>query len=329
MRTDPAGVRGPTRRQAAGPEWRRSSLGRYVPAGVELSPAQRVVEAGVLLPRGAAVTGWASLCWQGGRWFDGRGSDGRERPVVLACRTRGARPRELVAISEERVDPADLQQVDGLLVTSAVRSACFEARHASTLTEAVVALEMAYFDDLVSPDELSAWLAGSRTYGRVEQLQRALAVADENSWSPQETRMRGEWVATGLGVPLTNRPVFDLEGRHIGTPDLVDPVSGVLGEYEGAVHLTGRRRRRDLDREQAFREHGLEPVTAVSGDLGRPAGLHARLRSAYGRAARQPPGTRRWTLEQPAWWRPTETVVQRRALDGLARDIWLRHRRAS
>lgn len=34
-----------------------------------------------------------------------------------------------------------------------------------------------------------------------------------------------------------NPPVFDLEGRHLLTPDLLDVDHGVSGEYDGAVHL--------------------------------------------------------------------------------------------
>ena len=37
--------------------------------------------------------------------------------------------------------------------------------------------------------------------------------------------------------PLCNVPVFDRFGQHIGTPDLLDPVAGVVGEYDGALHL--------------------------------------------------------------------------------------------
>ena len=35
---------------------------------------------------------------------------------------------------------------------------------------------------------------------------------------------------------LANRPVFDLNDNLIGVPDLFDPVSGTVGEYDGEHH---------------------------------------------------------------------------------------------
>ena len=29
-----------------------------------------------------------------------------------------------------------------------------------------------------------------------------------------------------------NRPIFDLHGRHVGTPDLLDAEAGLYGEYD-------------------------------------------------------------------------------------------------
>ncbi len=55
--------------------------------------------------------------------------------------------------------------------------------------------------------------------------------------------MRMIWVVdAGLPRPLCNMPIFDRHGRHIGTPDLLDPVAGVVGEYDGALHLAGEQR---------------------------------------------------------------------------------------
>ena len=51
-------------------------------------------------------------------------------------------------------------------------------------------------------------------------------MAEENSWSPRETRMRGVWMQrAGLARPRCNAPVFTLEGRHVGTPDLIAQVT--------------------------------------------------------------------------------------------------------
>ena len=92
--------------------------------------------------------------------------------------------------------------------------------------------------------------------------------------------------------------MFDLEGHHLGTPDLIDPVTGVLGEYDGPLHLEGARRTADLKREGVFRGHGLDPVTMVSGDRRDPGAVPSiDCVRAYAAAAREPAADRRWTLD--------------------------------
>jgi hypothetical protein len=150
-------------------------------------------------------------------------------------------------------------------------------------------------------------------------------LARENSWSPQESRLRLLWVLlAGLPEPLCNRPVFDHSGRHIGTPDLLDPVAGVAGEYEGVVHLERRQRGVDVRREQVLRDVGLEVFPVVATDWADEAAIAARIRSAYARAAARPVSSRGWTVEQPSWWVPTDTVARRRALSRSDRAVWLR-----
>lgn len=326
VRVDPSGREGPTRRQAAGDDWRRTSRGFYVPAHVDQTPAQRVAEAGVLLrSERIAVTGWGALCWRGDRWVGGTRPDGSAVPVDLTSTHALLKAQPLFRLSHERVDPRTFEVVDGLRCASAASAVCFAMRHAADLDAAVEVLDMAYRADLVTPAEVMTWLEEHAWQRGHRQAQAALELGDENSWSPQEVHLRLAWQRTTGRRPLTNRPVFDLSGRHVGTPDLVDPVTGVLGEYDGDVHLTRTARRRDLHREQAFRELGLEPFVIVAGDL-RADRFEERLRVAEGRAARTPDCERRWTLEPPNWWVVTSTVARRRALEGIDREIWLRGR---
>lgn len=310
VRTDPAGRGGPTRRQAAGDGWRRTSRGFYVPADVRPTPLQRVAEAGALLPAGVAVTGWAALCWRRARWHTGTRADGTPQPVDVAAPTQCLRDQGIVRVHRERIDPDEVVELDGLPITSAVAAVAFAMRHAEGLDDAVEALDMAYRADLVTPEEVATWIGAHATYVGIQQVREALRLADENAWSPRETQTRLAWERCAGSRPLTNRPVFDLQGEHLGTPDLLDPGTGVCGEYDGDHHLERRQRRADLAREQRLLDHGLTPFTIVAGDL-RSGRLEPRLDSARARAARVPPHERRWTIEPPPWWRPTLTVVQR------------------
>ncbi len=135
--------------------------------------------------------------------------------------------------------------------------------------------------------------------------------------------MRMRWTDRGYPRPLCNVPIFDRSGRHLFTPDLFDPSSGVVGEYDGVVHDLTRVRRRDLDREELCRDHGLEHVAMIAADLASNS-FERRLDSAYRRArAREDQGG--WTLEQPSWWVDTTSVARRRQLNVEQRRRWLSH----
>jgi hypothetical protein len=333
VRIDPHGVKGPTRGLARGRAWRFSSKGLVVPAEVDPEPHdQRVVEAAAVLPDDwGGVTGGAALGWCGGTWFDGTPwGGGRPRPVVLAVGgNRAIRPQPAYGIetSEERLAPHDLVVVDGVRVTVPVRSVTYEMRYARSLRDAVTTLDMACFNDLVSLDEVDDYARNLNGWTGAPQLREARALASENSWSPQEVVMRLEWERdAGFARPLCNQPVFDLDGRLLGVPDLLDPAAGVFGEYDGSLHLAGEQRAKDLVRENALRTHGLEGATKVAADRNDPTAFLVRLAAAYDRASYVPASRRRWTIEQPDWWRDTTTVAGRRALDADVRARLLAHR---
>lgn len=299
-----------------------------MPAEVDgQQPEQRIVEAAALLATYGGVTGWAALRWAGGNWFGGLTNGGREeRPVTLAI-GGNVRPQPGVSVCEEGITPRDLTRVDGLAVTTFVRSVCFEMRYAASDRLAVVALDMAAFSDLVSIEELAEYARVHNSWTGIPRCRAAIPFADENSWSPPEVLMRLAWeIDAGLPRPLCNVPIFDRFGQHIGTPDLFDPERGLVGEYDGALHLEGARRAKDLRREEVFRSHRLEYVTMVAADNRDPVGFVSRLQATYRRARPVPEALRTWTIEPPAWWRSTSTVADRRSLSEDQRRRWLRHR---
>jgi hypothetical protein len=328
-RMDASGLTGPTRGEAYGPQWRATSHGLFVPATADaLSVEQRIVEAAAVLPPDGAVTGWAALRWMGAMWFSGALGDGvSQRPVTVLTGCGAIRSQHGIIVSSEQRRHGDIVEVDGLMVTLPVRSTLFEVRYAASPEQAVVAADMAMQADLVSRDELLAYASTLGTWTGIPLAREALPWSDENSWSPQETRMRLAWcMLVGLPRPLCNAPVFDLAGRHVGTPDLIDPVVGVVGEYEGVVHLSAGQRGRDVRREQAFRDLGLEYFSVVGSDWADETVLAARMRSAYARAVSIPGRRRLWTTEPPHWWVRTDSVARRRALSEDEQRRLLRYR---
>ena len=329
---DPSGRAGPTRGQAAGPHWRKTSHGLYVPADGLQSIEQRIVEAGGLLPRYGAVTGWAALRWLGGRWFDGSTvQDDAGRPVDLALGgSCDLRPQPGIAICRERWSSLDVIVIDGLRVTIPVRSAAFAMRYAADPWEAVTVFDMAAYDDLISKDELLLYAGHAPRFGLsswtgIPQCREAILLGHENCWSPREVWLRLVWEClAGLPAPLMNHPVFDLQGRHVGTPDLLDVTAGVVGQYDSALHLDGKQRARDAKRDDAFRRVGLECFAVLTGESADTAA--GRMTATRELALSRPAPLRAWTIESPAGWVPTVTVEQRRALTDRQRAALLRYR---
>lgn len=315
-RVDPTGTTGPTKNEAAGPNWRRTSHGQYVLAEVELTTEQRILEAAELLPEYGGITGWAGLHWQGAtRWFDGTRADGTPRPVWLAVGGDDIRPQPGVQISAERLDPRDLIVVDDISLTSAVRSTCFEMRYAMSVRRAAEILSMAAYSDHVSVDEMVGYAARHSGWTGIPRCRGGIPFAEENCWSPTEFTMVWTWqVDAELPPPLCNRPLFDRNGNHIGTPDLLDVEAGVVGQYDGALHLLGAQRSVDVLAEERYRGLGLECFTMLATDLRHPARMAERMHAARARARWEAKSQRRWTIEHPSWWIPTHTVELRRQL---------------
>ncbi|HEX5087342.1 MAG TPA: hypothetical protein VFV89_06005 [Nocardioides sp.] len=302
----------------------------FVPSSVELTIEQRIAEASCLLPGWGGVTGWASLHWQGATsWFDGRYADSTDRPVWLAVGGDDIRPQPGVAISAERLDPRDLVTVDGIALTSAVRSTCFEMRYAKDARRAAVVLSMVAYYDLVSIDELAEYAARHSGWTGIPQCRAGIGLAEENCWSPAEVDMVLVWkVDAELPPPLCNQPLFDLVGNHIGTPDLVDVEAGVIGQYDGGLHLAGAQRAIDERAEERYRDFGLECFTMVAADRSNPGRMAERMHAARKRALWEAESHRRWTAVPPPWWTPTTTVELRRALDADQQARFLRYRAA-
>jgi hypothetical protein len=166
-----------------------------------------------------------------------------------------------------------------------------------SVREGVVAADMAIAAGLLTISDFRDYVAARTSWTGVPVAREVASLAVEGSRSPQESRLRLVWILDAqLGPPLCNVPIYNLEGQLIGVPDLFDPGVGLAGEYAGSAHRDALRHRRDVVREKRFRDHGIECVTVVEGQLRDRPGTARRLRSAYHRASLIPFGRRRWSL---------------------------------
>jgi hypothetical protein len=325
---DPRGIDGPTPGVGRGPYWRTTSRGLVVPADVAVTSQQRTLEASAVLGDDEAVTGWSALDWSGARWFDGTRDGVVQRDVKLVAR-RHIASQAGWRVSQEFLNPTEILVVDGVPITSHVRSVTFEMRYADSLGAAIEALDMACYSDLVSIAEVAAYVGQLGPVTGIQQARDAILEAEENSWSPRETRMRGVWTRrAGLARPRCNLPVFTLDGHHVGTPDLIDLSTGLVGLYHGDAHLSLVGASKDNRQDADFRDIGLEPVAMFATDWHDLPGFTRRLVAAAARAGTHQ-GARGWTIDPPAWWTPTCTVSLRRALSERDRARYLRYRVAA
>jgi len=327
VRLDPTGREGPTRGQARNRKsWRSGGHGFYLPTCVDSGVVeQRILEASVAVPPGHGVTGWAALRWIGGAWFTGFDAAGSPLPIDVLTGVSGARAREGILRCGECAGPRNVVLIDEVPITMPAWSVVFMMRRARTLHQAVRALDMAAYSDLVSLAEAAEVVERQAHWTGVPQARDALARACENAWSPAETSMRLAWEVSIEGSrPQANLPLFDAVGRHIGTPDLIDVAAGVAADYDSVIHLDREQRRSDRTRDEVFADHGIEMVRWLSGDH-RDSFL-ARLHRAHERARRRR-GERSWTAQPPPHWVDTTSVTARRSLTQSQRQRLLRYRR--
>lgn len=310
MPPDPAGVAGPTRREAAGAgspgsEWRRVWRGWYVPAHVDPDlPEQRVWEASVLLSPGGAVTGWAALRLHGATFFDGRDRDGGRTPVELVSPHARSRTAGIVW-RQDSLAPGDVVVRAGVPVTRPERAVLDAMRRGGDLRAAVRAVDMACAAELVSLQRVARYAEPRVGWVGMPRVGEALDLGDERSRSPLETDGRLVWrLDAGLPRPRVNVPVFSRRGRLLGIADLLDEEAGLVVELDGADHAGARRRSADAGREGGLRNHRLEVERVTGYDLHQRPALVRRLHDARRRALWLPLDQRPWTLEPPPWWEP-------------------------
>jgi hypothetical protein len=193
----------------------------------------------------------------------------------------------------------DTVLVDGIRITTPVRTAFDAARTAPSLGDAVVALDMLARGHPDFLNELAAYTAQRRGWAGVPLVRRSVRLASARSRSPGETRLRVFWlVDCGLPPPEVNALVHREDGELLGMVDLLEPVTGTVGEYDGAHHLGVHQRAVDAARDQWLRQVGLHVVRVTQVDLAQHrARTRERLVAARstGRARRGRPRPWYWT----------------------------------
>lgn len=247
-----------TRGRLRGPGFRRLFPDVYVRADVVVDLALRSRGAYLLRPERAVLGGWSAA-----ELLDAScGPAAAPAEVVIP----GGRLREQQGLlaRQDRLCPGEVTTVDGLRVTTPVRTAYDLARR-GTLVEAVVAVDALAHRHAFAPPALLALAARHPGARRKDRLPEVVRLSNPLADSPMETRIRLAIVDDGLPVPVLQHPVgpYRLDMAYPGVR---------LGiEYDGAEHGVQARRLRDLDRQAWLTAHGWRVLRLRDRDvLGRP-----------------------------------------------------------
>lgn len=281
---------------------RRAHRGRWSFAGTDaVDPLQRALADASVLPPDGALGGWGAAQVLGVSWLDGTAPDGHAQAGLLCLPPHRLVRRPGVRTLRSRLGPGDVVTVRGseVRVTSPVRTGFDLARTAPDLRTAVEWLDCLGVHGVPAADVAAYAQERVRCTGS-RQARLAAGLATARIRSPAESRLRMVWVLdAGLAAPAVNSSVLDQSGRLIAEVDLLDPRTGLVGEYDGSPHSGAAVRSSDRQRQERLERVGLTVVRCVATELYDVGTTVARLLQGAARAeAVTARGPRRWTTRQ-------------------------------
>jgi hypothetical protein len=210
------------------------------------------------------------------------------RPVTMFRPSGKGRLRNGWADSGERnLLPTDITEVNGLAVTTPIRTA-WDLGRVRWPDTSIAGLDAMLALGLFTHDELVAGVERFRGMRWITVLRVMAQLADGRYQSPGESVLRLRWIQAGL---LTPCPQFEVwrDGRLIAVLDIANEAMRYAAEYDGAEWHTSddqvdhdRLRRRNVSDDDWL----IDVFTSV--DLyGPAANAEARLRIGADRAARR------------------------------------------
>ena len=210
----------------------------------------------------------------------GAGCGPRTAPVDLVVGRRRVRPRPGLRIRQDVLAPTEIESVDGLLVTTALRTAWDLVREVDAV-EGVVALDALARVGRFDPRELLALLGPRPRVRGARKIADAVARADPRAGSPPETRVRLALLDNDVPAPVPQLEVCDGEGWFVGRVDLGWKEAKVAAEYQGDHHRTDRDQwMRDQTRFAALAAAGWLVLPCTAQDIRFPLAFAKRVLAA-------------------------------------------------
>jgi len=272
-----------TRRRLRGPRFRELGRDTYVAADVPVDDRMRVRAAALEVPD-AVVGGWTAVLVHG---VDAAPEGARPIELVVGPRhVRRARPG--LALRQDVLGEHEVECVDGVAVTSPIRTAVDLASRAGHV-EGVIAVDALAHAFGFHPEELLDHpVLRDNPRGR-RRLVAVVADADARAESPPETRMRLILRAAPIPQPVPQLVVHDDAGWFVGRVDFGWRELRTALEYQGDHHRTEKKQwRRDAVRTTELAGCGWLVLPVTAHDLFvDPRGFIHRVRVALAQRARE------------------------------------------
>jgi very-short-patch-repair endonuclease len=277
--TSQAAACGITRAALKGAQWRHIFRSVWVHVDVPDTRAMRLDAVRLVLGAGAFVCGLTAA------WIYGIDvQDRRAELVWVGCRNaRRLRTRVGCLVREISVEDSDLQLVDGILMTTELRTV-FDCSRWLSLIEAVVVADAIAHSGAITPEDLAAYTAKHRGLRGVRQSDAVLDHIEPLSESPMESRVRVRMVLSGLPRPTAQIVVNNLVGQFVARGDLGYEEARLIIEYDGAFHW--EQRRADDLRRDAMRRLGWTVLVLGADDYyNNPGAMVTRIARELARRA--------------------------------------------
>ncbi len=196
--------------------WRRLFRDVWVHQGLADTRELRLAAVRLVLPPYAVLWG-VTAAWLHG--VDVRRESDLDVHVSFP-KGRRIRSQRGLKVCQETLDASDIVMIDGVLVTTPLRTA-FDCARLLKGVERVVVVDAMAHADLVAIKEILDYCASQHGLRHLRTAARLLELCDAGAESPMESRTRMVLVDGGLPMPETQIEVFHpVAGHFIGRLDM-------------------------------------------------------------------------------------------------------------
>lgn len=245
----------------------------YARKDLDVTAADRAKAGWLWSQRRGVVAGFSAAALHGSKWVEAT------RPAELIHHNRYRQSGLLVR--SNAIEPDEIQEIDGVPVTTPVRTALDLACWYPTMV-AVPALDSLARATTFSVTDAQLLMQRYRGRRRLRRAAVSLDLVDAGAESPKESWLRLTLIRAGIPRPTTQILVYDAATDMTAYLDMGWPDLKVAAEYDGDHHRSDPVQwRRDAIRQEMLQRHGWIVIRVLAGQ--REYDVVCRVRAARAR----------------------------------------------